>query len=54
MKLGLNEKRSKLRTLDDEIVDLIREEDLAAEIEQADEYMECIHEALAGEHKVLE
>ena len=46
LKLGLNEKCSKLRTLDDEIVDLIGEEDLAAEIEQTDEYMKCIHKAL--------
>ena len=54
LKLGLNEKRSKLRTLDDEIVDLIGEEDLTAEIKQADEYMEFIHEALARMEKVLQ
>ena len=54
LKLGLNEKRSKLRTLDDEIVELIREEDLTAETEQADEYMERIHEALARMDKVLQ
>ena len=54
LKLGLNEKRSKLRTLDDKIVDLIGEEDLAAEIEQADDYMERIHEALAKMDTVLE
>ena len=54
LKLGLNEKHSKLRTLHDEIVDLIGKEDLAAEIEQADEYIERMHEALARMGKVLQ
>ena len=54
LKLGLNEKLSKLRTLDDEIVELIEEEDLTAEIEQADEYKEHIHKALARMDKVLQ
>ena len=54
LKLGLNEKRSKPRTLDDEIVNLVGEDDLAAEIEQADEHMECIHEVLAKMDKVVQ
>ena len=43
LKLGLKQNCLKLRTLDDEIVDLIRKEDLAAEIDQADKYMDRIH-----------
>ena len=54
LKLGLNEKQSKLRTLDNKIVDLVVEVDLAAEIEQANEYMERIHEALARIDTVLQ
>ena len=47
LKLSLNEKLTVLKTLDDEIVDLVSEGDLAAEIEQADEYKGRIHEAIA-------
>ena len=54
LKLSLNEKRSNLRTLDDEIVDLIGEEDLTAETEKADEYMERIQKVLARMDKMLQ
>lgn len=54
LKMSLNEKLEKLKTLDREIEELLDGEDeLAEEIERTDEYMERVHEAMAKLNKVL-
>ena len=54
LKMSLNEKLEKLKTLDREIEELLDGEDeLAEEIERTDEYMERVHEAVAKLNKVL-
>ena len=47
IKLSLQEKLSILKELDSEVVDLVKEEEVANEIEQADAYMEDIYDAMA-------
>ena len=44
--LTLKEKLEVIRTLDSEVIGLIEEETLTAEIQQADEYRESIHSYL--------
>ena len=47
MKLSLQEKLSTLKELDSEVVDLVKEEEVVNEIEQADAYKEDIYDAIA-------
>ena len=47
IRLSLQEKLSILKELDSEVVDLVKEEEVAHEIEQADVYMEDIYDAIA-------
>jgi len=52
-KLSLNEKLEWLRTLDEEILTLVPDDDIEMEIGQADTFKECIHQALFHiEHKI--
>lgn len=45
-KLSLNEKLDRLRTLDDEILTLVVDEDIESESEQTDQFKERIHQAI--------
>ena len=47
IRLSLQEKLSVLKELDSEVVDLVKEEEVANEIEQADTYMEDMYDAIA-------
>ena len=47
IRLSLQEKLSILKELDSEVVDLVKEEEVAHEIEQADVYMEDIYDVIA-------
>ena len=47
IKLSLQEKLSILKELDAEVVDLVKDEEIASEIEQADTYMEEIYDVIA-------
>ena len=47
IRLSLQEKLSILKELDSEVVDLVKEEEVAHEIEQVDVYMEDIYDAIA-------
>lgn len=51
LKMSLKEKLDTLRSLDSEIVELIPEEELVKEIEQADEYKENVYLALTEINK---
>ena len=53
LKLILKEKLDTLKLLDGEIIDLIEEDALATEIEQADDYKSDIHLALVKINKAL-
>ena len=52
-RLSLQEKISVLKTLDAEIVDLVKEEEVGEEIERADQYMEDLYDVLARMEEVL-
>ena len=43
----LQEKISILKQLDGQVVDLVKEEDVAEEIERADDYMEDVYDVMA-------
>lgn len=47
IRLSLQEKVSVLKQLDSEVVDLVKEEEIADEIEQADTYMEDVYDTMA-------
>ena len=47
IRLSLQEKVSILKRLDSEVVDLVKEEDVASEIERADAYMEDVYDMMA-------
>ena len=47
VRLSLQEKVSVLKQLDSEVVDLVKEEEVADEIEQADTYMEDVYDVMA-------
>ena len=53
LKLTLEEKLGTLKLLDDDIVELIEEENLATKIEQADDFKGEIYAALVRINKVL-
>ena len=52
LKLSLEEKLDTLKTLDGEILDLTKENDLGNEIEQADSYKEEIYDAMIAIEKL--
>ena len=52
LKLSLEEKLGTLKTLDGEILDLTKEDDLGDEIEQADSYKEGIYDAMIAIEKL--
>ena len=52
LKLSLEEKLGTLKTLDSEILDLTKEDDLGDEIEQADAYKEGIYDAMVEIEKL--
>lgn len=47
IRLSLQEKVSVLKQLDSEVVDLVNEDEVADEIEQADSYMEDVYDTMA-------
>ena len=52
-KLSLNEKLERLRTLDEEILTIVEDDDIESEIEQADQFKERIHQAMFRiQHKI--
>ena len=53
LKLVLREKLETLKTLDDEILDMVKEDDLADEIEQADDFKEGLYSVLVRIERVL-
>lgn len=54
IKLSLQEKMSILKQLDSEVVNLVKEEEIAEEIERADAYMEDIYDAMAKLEQLLQ
>ena len=52
-RLSLQEKIGVLKTLDAEIVDLVKEEEVREEIERADQYMEDLYDVLAKMEEAL-
>ena len=53
IRLSLQEKVSVLKKLDAEIVDLVKEDEVADEIERADSYMEDVYDMMAKLEEVL-
>ena len=54
IKDGLQEKMSILKHLDSEVVNLVKEEEVAEKIEWADAYMEDIYDAMANLEQLLQ